>query len=117
MLRAAAGPCSSALAQCSTRIDWPTAGCAARATSPAANTLGELVRRLASVRIPSSTDNPARSASPVRGNTPTPTTTKAQSMVLPSTVRTMDGKTIGCDFVVGGVGVLPRTGLAERAGL
>jgi 3-phenylpropionate/trans-cinnamate dioxygenase ferredoxin reductase component len=34
-----------------------------------------------------------------------------------SAVRTADGRSIGCDFVVVGVGVSPRTGLAERAGL
>jgi 3-phenylpropionate/trans-cinnamate dioxygenase ferredoxin reductase subunit len=32
-------------------------------------------------------------------------------------VRTGDGQTFDCDFVVAGVGVLPRTGLAEAAGL
>jgi 3-phenylpropionate/trans-cinnamate dioxygenase ferredoxin reductase component len=32
-------------------------------------------------------------------------------------VRTSDGRALDCDFVVVGVGVQPRTGLAERAGL
>jgi 3-phenylpropionate/trans-cinnamate dioxygenase ferredoxin reductase subunit len=32
-------------------------------------------------------------------------------------VRTSDGRTVDCDFVVVGVGVTPRTGLAVRAGL
>jgi 3-phenylpropionate/trans-cinnamate dioxygenase ferredoxin reductase component len=32
-------------------------------------------------------------------------------------VRTTDGRTVDCDFVVVGVGVTPRTGLAEQAGL
>jgi 3-phenylpropionate/trans-cinnamate dioxygenase ferredoxin reductase subunit len=32
-------------------------------------------------------------------------------------VRTSDGRTLDCDFVVVGVGVQPRTELAERAGL
>jgi 3-phenylpropionate/trans-cinnamate dioxygenase ferredoxin reductase subunit len=32
-------------------------------------------------------------------------------------VRTSDGRTIDCDFVIVGIGVLPATGLAERAGL
>jgi 3-phenylpropionate/trans-cinnamate dioxygenase ferredoxin reductase subunit len=32
-------------------------------------------------------------------------------------VRTSDGQALGCDFVVVGVGVAPRTGLAEAAGL
>jgi len=32
-------------------------------------------------------------------------------------VRTTDGRTLDCDFVVVGVGVQPRTELAERAGL
>jgi 3-phenylpropionate/trans-cinnamate dioxygenase ferredoxin reductase component len=32
-------------------------------------------------------------------------------------VRTTDGRTLECDFVVAGVGVLPRTRLAARAGL
>ncbi|HEY4094262.1 MAG TPA: FAD-dependent oxidoreductase, partial [Baekduia sp.] len=32
-------------------------------------------------------------------------------------VRTTDGRTVDCDFVVAGVGVTPRTGLAEQAGL
>ena len=31
-------------------------------------------------------------------------------------VRTSDGQSIACDFVVVGVGVIPRTGLAEAAG-
>jgi 3-phenylpropionate/trans-cinnamate dioxygenase ferredoxin reductase subunit len=34
-----------------------------------------------------------------------------------SRVRTTAGETVDCDFVVVGVGVRPRTGLAERAGL
>src|SRR3954468_3630177 len=32
-------------------------------------------------------------------------------------VRTTDGRTIECDFVVVGIGVTPRTGLAAKAGL
>jgi 3-phenylpropionate/trans-cinnamate dioxygenase ferredoxin reductase component len=32
-------------------------------------------------------------------------------------VRTTDGRTIDCDFVVAGIGVVPRTELAEHAGL
>ena len=32
-------------------------------------------------------------------------------------VRTSDGRELGCDFVVVGVGVEPRTALAERAGI
>ena len=32
-------------------------------------------------------------------------------------VRTSDGRTVDCDFVIVGVGVQPRTELAERAGL
>jgi 3-phenylpropionate/trans-cinnamate dioxygenase ferredoxin reductase subunit len=32
-------------------------------------------------------------------------------------VRTSDGRELECDFVVVGIGVRPRTGLAERAGL
>jgi 3-phenylpropionate/trans-cinnamate dioxygenase ferredoxin reductase subunit len=32
-------------------------------------------------------------------------------------VRTVDGRELDCDFVVVGVGVQPRTGLAESAGL
>jgi 3-phenylpropionate/trans-cinnamate dioxygenase ferredoxin reductase subunit len=32
-------------------------------------------------------------------------------------VRTTDGRTIDCDFVVAGIGVVPRTELAERAGV
>ena len=32
-------------------------------------------------------------------------------------VRTSDGRTVDCDFVVVGVGVQPRTALAERAGI
>jgi 3-phenylpropionate/trans-cinnamate dioxygenase ferredoxin reductase subunit len=32
-------------------------------------------------------------------------------------VRLADGSTLDCDFVVVGVGVVPRTGLAEQAGL
>jgi 3-phenylpropionate/trans-cinnamate dioxygenase ferredoxin reductase subunit len=32
-------------------------------------------------------------------------------------VRTTEGNTVDCDFVAVGVGVVPRTGLAERAGL
>jgi 3-phenylpropionate/trans-cinnamate dioxygenase ferredoxin reductase subunit len=32
-------------------------------------------------------------------------------------VRTTDGRELGCDFVVVGIGVQPRTALAERAGL
>jgi 3-phenylpropionate/trans-cinnamate dioxygenase ferredoxin reductase subunit len=32
-------------------------------------------------------------------------------------VRTSSGRTVDCDFVVVGVGVVPRTGLAEAAGL
>lgn len=34
-----------------------------------------------------------------------------------SRVRTTEGNTVDCDFVAVGVGVAPRTGLAERAGL
>ena len=33
-----------------------------------------------------------------------------------TSVRTSDGRSIACDFVVVGVGVVPRTGLAEAAG-
>jgi len=33
-----------------------------------------------------------------------------------TSVRTNDGQSIACDFVVVGVGVMPRTGLAEAAG-
>jgi 3-phenylpropionate/trans-cinnamate dioxygenase ferredoxin reductase component len=32
-------------------------------------------------------------------------------------VRTSDGRTVDCDFVVVGIGVQPRTELAERAGI
>ena len=32
-------------------------------------------------------------------------------------VRTTDGRTIDCDFVVAGIGVVPRAELAERSGL
>jgi 3-phenylpropionate/trans-cinnamate dioxygenase ferredoxin reductase subunit len=34
-----------------------------------------------------------------------------------SAVRTAGGREIGCDFVVAGIGVVPRTRLAEQAGL
>ena len=76
-------PCSTAFVQCSTRICSSNRGLCQRATSPAAYTPGA-ARQVASHTMPPSSVSPDDCSHPVAGSTPTPTTTRSASTVLPS---------------------------------